>query len=279
MRGEPYVARPMSGLTRPKHTALGADLAGVVESVGPGVTALAPGDEVYGGCGLDLVPGTTGLAEYACLKQDGMVRRMPAGLTFEQAAAVPVAALTALQGLRDKGRLRRGHRVLVNGAAGGVGTFAVQIAKALGAAEVTGVCGTGNVELVRSIGADHVVDYTKEEYTRSGQRYDVVLDLVANHGPGANRRVLAPTGVLVAGAPAKGLWIGPVIGMVKIMVMPRMTFFLSRNSSADLDTITGLIESGKVTPVIDRTYPLAEAAEAIRYLERGHARGKVVVVP
>ncbi|UBU14873.1 NAD(P)-dependent alcohol dehydrogenase [Nonomuraea gerenzanensis] len=279
LRGKPYFARLTSGLTRPRLTALGADLAGVVESVGPGVTAFAPGDEVYGGCGLDLVPGTTGLAEYACLKQDGLVLKMPAGLTFEQAAAVPVAALTALQGLRDKGRLRRGQRVLVNGAAGGVGTFAVQLAKALGAAEVTGVCGTGNVELVRSIGADHVIDYTEEDYTRAGRRYDVVLDLVANHGVLANRRVLTRTGVFVEAAPYKGQWIGPLLGVFKIMAMPRMTFFLSRNSREDLAVIGKLIESGEVTPVIDRTYSLDDAAEAIRYLERGHARGKVVVTP
>ncbi|TYB50104.1 NAD(P)-dependent alcohol dehydrogenase [Nonomuraea sp. PA05] len=277
MRGEPYLVRPMNGLTRPKHTALGADLAGVVEAVGRDVTAFVPGDEVYGGCGLDLVPGTTGLAEYACLKQDGMVLRKPAGLTFEEAAAVPVAALTALQALRDVARLRRGHRVLVNGAAGGVGTFAVQIAKALGAAEVTGVCGTGNVELVRSIGADHVVDYTKQDYTREGRRYDVVLDLVANHGVLANRRVLTRRGVFVGCAPAKGLWIGPVIGMVKLAVTPRMTFFLSRNSREDLALVGEFVESGEVTPVIDRTYSLDDAAEAVRYLEQGHARGKVVV--
>ncbi|MFB9724293.1 NAD(P)-dependent alcohol dehydrogenase [Planobispora longispora] len=276
MRGEPYFARLDMGLTRPKHTALGADLAGVVESAGRDVTAFRPGDEVYGGCGLDLVPGTTGLAEYACLRQDGMLRKMPAGLTFEQAAAVPVAALTALQGLRDKGRIRRGHRVLVNGASGGVGTFAVQIAKAMGA-EVTGVCGTGNTELVRSIGADHVVDYTKEDYTRAGKRYDVVLDLVANRGVLANRRVLAPAGVLVECAPSKGQWVGPVLGMAKIMAMPRMALFLSRTSADDLTVVSGLIESGKVAPVIDRTYPLDETAEAVRYLERGHARGKVVV--
>ncbi|GAA3442751.1 NAD(P)-dependent alcohol dehydrogenase [Planomonospora venezuelensis] len=276
MRGKPYFARLQMGLTRPRHTALGADLAGVVESVGRDVTAFRPGDEVYGGCGLDLVPGTTGLAEYACLRQDGMLCRMPAGLTFEQAAAVPVAALTALQVLRDKGRIRRGHRVLINGASGGVGTFAVQIAKAMGA-EVTGVCSTGNTELVRSIGADHVVDYTKEDYTRAGKRYDVVFDLVANRGLLANRRVLAPTGVFVEGAPSKGQWVGPVLGIVKVMMMPRMAFFLSHTSADDLAVMSGFIESGKVTPVIDRTYSLDEAAEAVRYLERGRARGKVVV--
>ncbi|MBG0831493.1 NAD(P)-dependent alcohol dehydrogenase [Planomonospora sp. ID67723] len=276
MRGEPYFVRLQMGLTRPKHTALGADLAGVVESVGRDVTAFRPGDEVYGGCGLDLVPGTTGLAEYACLRQNGMLCKMPGGLTFEQAAAVPVAALTALQALRDKGRVRLGHRVLINGASGGVGTFAVQIAKAMGA-EVTGVCGTGNTELVRSIGADHVIDYTKEDYTRAGKRYDVVLDLVANHGIRAIRRVLEPTGVFVEGAPSKGQWIGPVLGIVKVMVTPRTTFFLSHPSADDLTVMSELIESGKVTPVIDRTYSLDETAEAVRYLERGHARGKVVV--
>lgn len=277
MRGKPYVARLDMGLFRPKMSALGGDLAGTVEAVGGNVTRFRPGDEVYGGCGTDLTLGTTGLAEYACLRQDAMLRKIPAGLTFEQAAAVPVAALSALQPLRDKGRVRAGHRVLVNGAAGGVGTFAIQIAKALGAAEVTGVCSTPNTELVRSLGADHVIDYTKEDYTRGGRRYDVLLDLVANHGVIANRRVLAPGGVMVECAPSPGDWLGPVLGMAKTALTPRVAFFLCRVSGDDLAAVSRLIEAGKVKPVIDRTYPLDEAAEAIRYLERGHARGKVVV--
>ncbi|MEU8397557.1 NAD(P)-dependent alcohol dehydrogenase [Nonomuraea sp. NPDC048892] len=277
MRGAPYVARLDMGLRRPKRSGLGADLAGTVEAVGRKVTRFVPGDDVYGGCAMDLTPGRTGFAEYAALRQDGWLARKPAGLTFEQAAAVPVAGVYALQALRDKGGLKAGQRVLVNGAAGGVGTFAVQFAKALGAAEVTGVCSTRNVELVRSLGADQVIDYTERDYTRTGGRYDVLLDLVANHGLLANRRVLADTGVLVAGAPAKGQWIGPLLGVAKVMLLPRATFFLAEASPDDLDVMTGLIESGRVTPVIDRTFSLDEAAEAVRYLERGHARGKVVI--
>ncbi|MEV4177928.1 NAD(P)-dependent alcohol dehydrogenase [Nonomuraea sp. NPDC049709] len=281
MRGKPYITRLQNGLTRPKSGALGGDLAGSVEAVGRNVTRFRPGDEVYGGCGLYLVPGTTGFAEYACLRQDAMVHRMPAGLTFEQAAAMPVAGVCSVQALRDKAGVRAGHRVLVNGAAGGLGTFSVQVAKALGA-EVTGVCSTRNVEMVRSIGADHVIDYTKEDYTRTGRRYDVVLDVVANRAFTANRRVLTRRGVFVECAPCKGEWLGAPLGLVRLyllgrVVPQRMGFLLCRNSQEDLAVLNGLVETGKLMPVIDRTYSLDEAAEAVRYLERGHARGKVVV--
>jgi NADPH:quinone reductase-like Zn-dependent oxidoreductase len=279
MRGIPYLARLQSGLARPKASRrrLGADMAGSVEAVGASVTSFAPGDEVFGG-----LPELGTLAEYITVRQDGIVLHKPASITFEQAAAVPVAGFTALQALRDKGRLQAGQKVLVNGAAGGVGTFAVQISAALGA-EVTGVCSTANVRLVGSIGADHVIDYTKEDYTRTGQRYDLLVDIAGNRTLAECRRVLAPGGVLVGvGAPDKGRWLGPAARGLKIMLLSplvsqRLTVFLAQQRREDLTFLRELIEAGKVTPVIDRTYPLAAAAEAMAHLETGHARGKVII--
>ncbi len=266
MRGKPYFVRTQNGLRRPKDTRLGGDLAGVVEAVGKGVTQFQPGDEVYG-----VSHGT--FADYVCTKGKSLVLK-PANLTFEQAAAVPVAALTALQGLRDKGRIQPGHKVLINGAAGGVGTFAVQIAKAFGA-EVTAVCSTRNVEMVRRLGADHVVDYTRENFTRGAVRYDLLLDNVGNQPLSACRRVLTPTGsyVLVG---------GPLTTVLKVMLLSRfvsqnLVFFMSATNKEDLLFLKDLIESKQVTPVIDRRYTLSEVPEAIRYLGQGHARGKVVI--
>jgi NADPH:quinone reductase-like Zn-dependent oxidoreductase len=275
MRGMPYFIRAQAGLSRPKDNTLGVDLAGSVEAVGRNVTRFQPGDEVFGARG-------GALAEYVRVREDGVVVKKPANLTFEQAAAVPVAAFTALQALRDKAHVQPGQKVLINGAAGGVGTFAVQIAKAFGA-EVTGVCSTGNVELVRSLGADRVVDYTREDFTRTGQRHDVMLDIAGNRKLSECRRVLAPKAVVVVvGGPNKGHWIGPLLGLAKLMVASRfvsqrVVAFLAKNSRDDLAFLCDLFEAGKVTPVIDRTYPLSEVPEAIRYLETGHAKAKVVI--
>lgn len=278
MRGLPYIVRTVAGLRRPKSNRLGVDMAGHVEAVGRSVTQLKPGDEVFGFRG-------GAFAEYVCGKERNFVPK-PVGLTLEQAAAVPIAAQTALQALRDKGQIRSGQKVLINGAAGGVGTFAVQIAKAFGA-EVTGVCSTRNVDMVRSIGADHVVDYTREDFTRSGQRYDLILDVAASRSLSACRRVLGPNGILVlvgaAGGPDRqGRWVEPLAGLLEVLLLSRFVSqklvpFLAKNSKEDLVVLKELIEAGKVTPVIDRTYPLSETPEAIRYLEDGHARGKVVI--
>lgn len=277
MRGIPYLLRPQAGLRRPKASGLGADMAGHVESTGRNVTRFAPGDEVFGS------PGGLGtLAEYVSIHQDGAVLAKPASLTFESAASVPLAAFTALQALRDKGGLCAGHKVLVNGASGGVGTFTVQIAKALGA-EVTAVCSTRNTELVSSIGADHVIDYTRDDFTRTGQRHDVMVDIVGNRGLAECRRVLTREAVLVGvGGPSKGRWIGPLIRPVGMQlrspfVSQTIVFFLAQQRRDDLVALRALLEAGKITPVIDRTYPLGETAEAVRYLEEGHARGKVVI--
>jgi NADPH:quinone reductase-like Zn-dependent oxidoreductase len=273
MRGLPYPVRLGSGLRRPKRTVPGADVAGVVEAVGKDVTEFQPGDEVFGYRG-------GSLAEFVCGGERNFLRK-PAGLTYEQAAAVPLAGFTALQALRDRGRIEPGQRVLINGAAGGVGTFAVQIAKELGA-DVTGVCSTGNLDMVRSIGADQVVDYTVEDFTRSGQRYDLIVDAVGNRSLSDLRRALTPAGTLVLAGGGNGRWLGPLLLPLKAVVVSRFVRqrllpFLAKYTKDDLRVLKDLVEAGKVTPVIDRTYPLSEAPEAIRYLEAGHARGKVVV--
>jgi NADPH:quinone reductase-like Zn-dependent oxidoreductase len=274
MRGTPYIARAGMGLRKPKSIRLGVDFAGTVESVGRNVRRLKPGDEVFGGR-------TGAFAEYVCVREDGAVVLKPANLTFEQAAAVPVAAVTALQGLRDEGKLQPGQKVLINGASGGVGTFAVQIARALGA-EVTGVCSTRNVELVRSIGADRVIDYTRENFTESGERYDVILDMVGNHSLLASRRVLKPDGKYVLVGGPKGRWLDPLPRAFRALVLswfvPQdMGMFIADLNKEDLTVLRDLMQAGKVTPVIDRRYTLSDAPAAIGYLETGRARGKVVI--
>jgi len=277
MHGTPYILRAGAGLLRPRHGGLGADLAGYVEAVGRNVTTFAKGDEVFGVLN---PPGT--LAEYVALRQDAVLAAKPAILTFEQAAAVPLAAFTALQAVRDKGSTRPGQNVLVNGAGGGVGTFAVQIAKALGA-EVTGVCSTGKTELVASIGADYIIDYTRQDFTRAGQRYDVLVDTVGNRTLGECRRSLTPEGILVGiGGPDKGKWLGPLIRPLTMMalspvVSQTMTFFIAQPNGDDLAVLRELLETGQVSPVIDRAYKLSEVPQAISYLEQGHASGKVVI--
>lgn len=274
MRGEPYLVRMEAGLRKPQDTRMGADVAGRIEAVGKNVTQFKPGDEVFGTSG-------GAFAEYA-LASAKKVALKPANITFEQAAAVPIAALTALQGLRDKGKLRTGQKVLINGASGGVGTFAVQIAKSFGA-DVTGVCSTRNAEMVRSIGADRVVDYTKEDFTQGTQRYDVILDNVGNHSLSEYRRVMNPKAIYVmVGGPSDGKWIGPMSGAVKAMVVSPFvsqdfSMMLATINAQDLLILQKLLEAKIVTPVIDRTYPLSEVPAAIRYLEQGHARGKVII--
>jgi len=268
MRGVPFVARIFVGLPRPKDYVPGWDVAGLVEAVGKNVTRFQPGDEVFGACG-------GACAEYACAKGDKFVRK-PHNLSFEQAAAVPTSACAALQGLRDAGKVRSGHKVLINGASGGVGTFAVQIAKSYGA-EVTGVCSTSKVDMVRSLGADHVVDYTREDFTQGEQRYDLILDNVANHPLSDCRRVLTPKGIHVPNSGHAGM--GYIVkALVVSAFVPRQgRTFLAVAKSENLGVLKDLIESGKITPVIDRTYALSETPEAFRYLDEGHARGKVAI--
>ena len=273
MRGEPYLLRLMAGLRRPKDRRLGIDVAGQVEAAGKNVTRFKPGDEVFGSC-------RGALAEYACASESMLVVK-PHHVTFEQAASVPVAAFTALQGLRDHGKVEPGHRVLINGASGGVGTFAVQIGQWLGA-EVTGVCSTRNVEMVRTLGADHVMDYTQEDFTRGGQRYDLIFDPVGNHSLSALRRVLNPKGTCVVVGGPSGRWIGPLGSFVKARALSpflsqRLVAILAKPNREDLTILAELMAAGKVTPVIDRRYRLSEIPDAIRYLEGGHARGKVVI--
>jgi NADPH:quinone reductase-like Zn-dependent oxidoreductase len=271
--GLPYIARPVYGLRKPKNTLRGTDVAGQVEAVGTSVTRFRPGDEVFGWC-----VGT--YAEYAV--SQGTLALKPANLTFEQAASVPMAGLVALQALRDHGHVQAGQRVLINGASGGIGTFAVQIAKSLGA-QVTGVCSTRNMDLVRSIGADHVIDYTQEDFTRSQQRYDFILDNVSNHSLSDLRDALTPAGALVPnGGGFDNHWFasgGRVISahVLKRFVDPRLRPFLVSQSHEDLVVLKELVEAGKVTPVIDRTYRLSETHQAISYVGRGHARGKVAI--
>jgi NADPH:quinone reductase-like Zn-dependent oxidoreductase len=274
MRGTPFFGRLQMGLRAPKTTRLGVDFAGTVEAVGKGVTRFKPGDEVFGGR-------TGAFAEYVTVGEDRAVALKPPNVTFEEAAAVPIAAITALQGLRDKGRLQPGQTVLVNGASGGVGTFAVQIAKASGA-NVTGVCSTRNVDMVRSIGADRVIDYTREDFTNGGDRYDVILDNVGNHSVLEYRRALRPDGKYVGiGGPA-GKWIDPLPSVIKVLVLSPfvsqdLTMLLAELNQRDLLLLAELMAAGKVKPVIDRRYDLGQIAEAIRYVEAGHARGKVVI--
>ena len=269
LHGQPFMVRFSSGLRRPKHPIPGADMAGVVAAVGKDVTRFRPGDAVFG----DLSNvGRGAFAEYAAVPADALAA-MPSGLTFAQAAAVPMAAVTALQGLRDHGRIEAGQQVLINGASGGVGTFAVQIAKAFDAT-VTGVASTRKLEMARALGADHVVDYTQEDFTQSGRRYDLIFDTVANHAVDAYRAVLNPSGRFVTTGflPALALP-GPLRGtgghtMVNMMAQP---------NPADLDFLAEWLESGQVTPVLDRTFPLTELADALRYVGEGHAKGKVVI--
>jgi NADPH:quinone reductase-like Zn-dependent oxidoreductase len=278
VEGTPYLMRALAaGLRKPKDTQLGVDFAGTVEAVGKNVTKFKPGDEVFGGR-------TGSFADYVCVRESRAVALKPANISFEQAASVPIAGITALQALRDKGRVQARQKVLINGASGGVGTFAVQIAKARGA-EVTGVCSTRNLDLVRSLGADHVIDYTKEDFTKTDQRYDLIIDNVGNRSLSECRRVLKPKGILVlvggGGANEQGL-IGPMAKPIKAMLLSpfvsqKLGMILAELNHDDLAFLAGLMESGKVKPVIDRSYKLSEVPEAIKYVEQGHARGKVVV--
>jgi NADPH:quinone reductase-like Zn-dependent oxidoreductase len=269
MRGKPFPIRFYVGFPKPKKDfVVGLDCAGIVEAVGPNVSAFKPGDEVYGEC-------RGSCAEYAVAKESAIAHK-PHNLTFEAAAAVPTSACTALQALRDHGKVKPGDKVLINGASGGVGTFAVQIAKALGA-EVTAVCSTKNVEKVRSIGADHVIDYTKEDFTKGSARYDVILDNVGSHSLSATRRVLTPNGLHVPSSGHAGMgWI-VAAALTAVFVRQQGSPFVAATNSESLLALNELIEAGEVTPVIDRTYPLSDAAEAFRYLDEGHARGKVVI--
>jgi NADPH:quinone reductase-like Zn-dependent oxidoreductase len=252
---------------------LGVDVAGQVEVVGPSVTGFKPGDEVFGSA-------HGALAEFACAPERGLAMK-PDNLTFAQAASVPVAAVTALQGLRDAGKVKPGQRVLINGASGGVGTFAVQIAKSMGA-HVTGVCSTRNVEMVRSIGADEVIDYTKDDFTTKGRSYDVILDMVGSHSLSASRRALNPRGIYVMVGGPSGRWIAPLDRAIGAKVMSwfvsqHMGMLIAELRKDDLGVVRGLLQAGKIKPVIDRTYTLNQVPEALRYLEAGHARGKVVI--
>jgi len=275
MQGKPYIVRPMAGVGKPDSILMGADFAGTVEAVGKNVTRFKPGDEVFG-------DRDGAFGEYVSVRESGAMALKPSNMSMEQAAAVPIAGLTALQALRDKGKVQAGQKVLINGASGGVGTFAVQIAKTYGA-EVTGVCSTRNAEMVKSIGADHVIDYTKEDFTQGSARYDLIIDNVGNHTLSELRHVLAPNGTLViVGGPSDNSWLGPLTTSVKAyMVSPfvkqKMSFMLAQANKDDLNVLRDLMQAGKVTPVIDRRYPLAETAQAISYLEQGHAKGKVII--
>jgi NADPH:quinone reductase-like Zn-dependent oxidoreductase len=281
VKGGPFIVRLLLELGKPKIKRPGVDVAGQVEAVGRNVTQFKPGDEVFGTC-------RGAFAEYATShSMPGMksvLVRKPANLTFEQAASAPVAALTALQGLRDKGRIQQGQTVLINGAAGGVGTFAVQIAKSFGA-NVTGVCSTRNVKMVRFIGADQIIDYTQQDFTESGRRYDIVLDCVGNHSFSEWRRVLNPKGILVGvGAPAdvplSRLLAGLIGALVRsVFVSQKIAIFIAKVNQQDLTTVRELMVAGKVMPVIDKRYRLSEAREAFRYASEGHTRGKLIIVP
>jgi NADPH:quinone reductase-like Zn-dependent oxidoreductase len=278
MRGLPYLIRLMAGFRKPKVTRLGADVSGQVEAVGKNVSQFKPGDEVFGACS---GPFSGAFAEYACTPESALVLK-PANVTFEQAASVPIAALTALQALRDKAKTQWGHKVLVNGAAGGVGTFGVQIAKSFGA-EVTAVCSARNIEMVRSIGADRVIDYAQQDFTKSAQRYDIILDNVGNHSLSACRRVLNPKGILVTAGGQAGSWM--LLAIARALTALVLSWFSSRKllgilaklNQRDLTFVGELIASGKISPVIDKIYKLTEIRNAIRHVETGHARGKVII--
>ncbi len=270
-----FLARINNGLAKPKDTRLGADFSGVVEAVGSNVTRFKPGEEVFGGAG-------GAFAEYVCVRAEHALARKPKNVTFEQAAAVPIAAMTALQGLRDHGQIQPGQKVLINGASGGVGTFAVQIAKAFGA-EVTGVCSPKNVDMVRSIGADHVIDYTRQDFTRGKQCYDLLLDVAGSRSWSECRRVLSPKAhFVVVGGPKGNRWIGPLghvikVRMASLRASQKVIFFVAKFNREDFEVLRELMENGKVKPVVERTYPWSEIAEAMRYLGTGHARAKIVV--
>jgi NADPH:quinone reductase-like Zn-dependent oxidoreductase len=278
IEGTPYIMRLMGvGLRKPKDTRLGVDFAGTVEAVGKNVTQFKPGDEVFGGRG-------GAFAEYVCARANRALALKPSSLTFEQAASVNIAGITALQALRDNGKVQPGQKVLINGASGGVGTFAVQIAKSLGA-DVTGVCSTRNVDLVRSLGADHVIDYTKEDFAKGEQRYDVILDNVPNHSLSECRRILNPKGKYVmigGGGPNDSRWVGPFGRVIHTLLLSpfvsqKMGMMMADANQKDLTVLGDMLQSGKIKPVIDRTYKLSEVPAAIAYLEQGHARGKVVI--
>jgi NADPH:quinone reductase-like Zn-dependent oxidoreductase len=279
IEGTPYFMRAMiGGLRKPKDIRLGVDFAGTVQTVGKNVTQYKPGDEVFGG-------GTGAFAQYLCRRATGAVALKPAGLTFEQAASINIAGITALQGVRDKGKVQPGQKVLINGASGGVGTFAVQIAKSFGA-DVTGVCSTRNVDLVKSLGADHVIDYTKEDFTKGDQRYDVILDNVANRSLSENQKLLTPNGiyVLIGGGGANEQGFVGALGkalnasLYSHFVKQKMGMMMAQPSTQDLTLLAEMVQSGKLKTVIDRTYKsLSEVPDAIRYLEEGHAKGKVVI--
>jgi NADPH:quinone reductase-like Zn-dependent oxidoreductase len=275
MHGKPYMMRPMAGVGKPESILMGADFAGTVEAVGKNVTQYKPGDEVFG-----VRDGAFG--EYVSVREKGAMALKPTNMSMEQAAAVPIAGITALQALRDKGKIQAGQKVLINGASGGVGTFAVQIAKTYGA-DVSGVCSTRNVAMVKSIGADHVIDYTKEDFTKGPVRYDLIIDNVGSHTLSEYRHVLTPNGKLViVGGPSDDPWLGPMTTLVKAylvspFVSQKQTFMLAQANSEDLNVLRDLMQTGKLTPVIDRRYPLSETAQAIGYLEQGHAKGKVII--
>lgn len=277
MRGEPLVMRMASGLRKPKQESVGVDFAGIVETVGRDVTQFKPGNEVFGGR-------TGSFAEYVSVPQEKAIVLKPANVTFEEAAAVPVAAITALQALRDRGHVQPGQNVLINGASGGVGTFAVQIAKSFGA-KVTAVCSTRNVDLVSEIGADEVIDYTKQDFTAGGQRYDLMIDIAGSKGWSECKRVLNPKSTFViVGGTSTNRWLGPLshsaaLGLSTLRVSQNVVpFFLAQLDKANLTVLQGLLESAKVKPVIDRTYQLSGTGDAVGYLEQGHARGKVVII-
>jgi NADPH:quinone reductase-like Zn-dependent oxidoreductase len=278
IEGTPKIMRAMGvGLRKPKDTRLGVDFSGTVEAVGKNVTQFKPGDEVFGGRG-------GAFAEYVCPRANRAVALKPSNVTFEEAASVNIAGITALQALRDKGKVQAGQKVLINGASGGVGTFAVQIAKSLGA-DVTGVCSTRNIDLVRSLGADRVIDYTKKDFAKSDQRYDVILDNVPNHSLSEIRRVLNPKGKYVligGGGPNDNTWIGPFGRIIQTAVLSpfigqQMGMMMADANQKDLTILADMMQSGKLKPVIDRNYKLDQVPDAIRYVEAGHARGKVVI--